>query len=591
MPVQQKPVIYQLVVRYFGNTNTTNKVNGHIDVNGCGKFVDINAAALSSLKELGVTHIWLTGVLRQATLTSYDQHGLPADNPNIVKGFAGSFYAVRDYFDVCPDYAVDPVKRLSEFEALVARIHDAGMKAIIDLVPNHVARSYQSVVRPELSFGAHDDQSIFFTPSNHFFYLVDPPGQPLRLTNPGWYPEGVEFDGHFPPEDGTPGHVPKASGDAITQTPPATSWYEVVKLNYGYNLTNQTGYYDPIPLTWEGIDQILAFWQSKGVDGFRCDMAHLVPAEAWTYLIGRARSAERDPDAYFLAEAYPRPDGDEPVKDRDRLIDAGFDALYHANSFHCLRHVYRGWQGVDDYHYVMNDLSERERSCSAQYLENHDEVRVAAAVDDNGCGWMEANYHVAPLQYLYSNGPLIMLNGQEVGEAGSGHEGFHQTSGRSTFFDYWCMPEFVKWVNGHAYDGGGGLSDDQQALRRYFGDLFALCQDPAVRGGGYWGLRYYNRRDRFDDCANSIYSFARFDGGRLMLIVSNFDTSPCSGVARLPQELIAAAHLPENVRVRLVLDQHGKRDDLVLETASLALAITGIPIKFADRSTSVYVVE
>jgi len=590
MTVQQKPVIYQLVVRYFGNTNTTNKVNGHIDVNGCGKFVDINVTALTSLKALGVTHVWLTGVLRQATLTAYDALGLPADNPNIVKGFAGSFYAVRDYFDVCPDYAVDPVQRLPEFEALVSRIHDAGMKAIIDLVPNHVARSYQSVVKPELSFGAHDDQSTFFAPGNHFFYLVDPPGQPLRLTNPGWYPEGVEFDGHFPPEDGSPGHTPKASGDAITQTPPATSWYEVVKLNYGYNPVTQSGYYDPIPHTWEAIDQILAFWQSKGVDGFRCDMAHLVPGEAWTYLIGRARSADRDPDAYFLAEAYPRPDGDEPVKDRDRLIDAGFDALYHANSFHCLRSVYRGWQGPDDYHYVMNDLSERERSCSAQYLENHDEVRVAAAVDDNGCGWMEANYHVAPLQYLYSNGPLIMLNGQEVGEAGSGHEGFHQTSGRSTFFDYWCMPEFVKWVNGHAYDGGG-LSEDQQALRRYMGDLFALCQDPAVRGGGYWGLRYYNRRDRFDDCPNGIYSFARFDGGRLLLVVSNFDIAPCSGVARLPQELIDAAQLPENVRVRRVLDERGKRDDLIVETPSRALAITGIPIKFADRLTSVYVIE
>ena len=167
MTVQQKPVIYQLVVRYFGNTNTTNKVNGHIDVNGCGKFADVNAAALTSLKALGVTHIWLTGVLRQATLTSYDELGLPADNPNIVKGFAGSFYAVRDYFDVCPDNAVDPVQRLLEFEALVSRIHDAGMKAIIDLVPNHVARSYQSVVKPELSFGAHDDQSTFFAPGNH----------------------------------------------------------------------------------------------------------------------------------------------------------------------------------------------------------------------------------------------------------------------------------------------------------------------------------------------------------------------------------------------------------------------------------------
>lgn len=592
MPVDQKPVIYQLVVRYFGNINQTNQVDGPINVNGCGKFEDVNDAALASLKGLGVTHVWLTGMLRQATLTGYDVLGLPADNPNIVKGLAGSFYAVRDYFDVCPDYAVDPGRRLQEFEAMVARVHAAGMKAIVDFVPNHVARSYDSVVRPDLSFGDDDDQSALFSPKNHFFYLVDPPGRPLCLTNPGWHPAGVEFDGCFPPEDGSPGHTPKASGDVFSQTPPPTSWYEVVKLNYGYNPIDDTAHYDPIPPTWQAVDEILAFWQSKGVDGFRCDMAHLIPAEAWRYLIGNARSQGRDPDAYFLAEAYPGYNANEPVQTRGQLIDAGFNALYHANSFHCLRHVYKGWEGPDDYHNVINILSTQERDAAAEYLENHDECRVAAAVEDNGCGSMSANYHLAPLQYLCSSGPLIMLNGQEVGEAGSGHEGFHQTSGRSTFFDYWCMPEFVKWVNGHAYDGGR-LSNEQKELRHYFGDLFALCQDPSIRASGYWGLRYYNRADRFDDCPDSFYSFARFEqgSGRLLLVVSNFGIDGCQGIARLPQELIEAAGLRDDVRVRRVLTDHGAVDDFVMQTASRALAITGVPVSFPGRVTYVYAVE
>jgi glycosidase len=592
MTVEQKPVIYQLVVRYFGNTNLTNQTDGRIDVNGCGKFADIDAVALKSLRDLGVTHVWLTGVLRQSTLTAYDDLGLPADNPTIVKGLAGSFYAVRDYFDVCPDYAVDPGNRIQEFEQLVGRIHEAGMKVLIDLVPNHVARSYHSVVRPELEFGAHDDQSVFFSPRNHFYYLVDPPGQRLHLPTPDWHPEGVVFGDVFGPEDGTPGHTPKASGDAITQYPPVTSWYEVIKLDYGYNPADNTGHYDPIPPTWEVVDAILAYWQSKGVDGFRCDMAHLVPAEAWRYLIGRARSPERDPRAYFLAEAYPGFNANEPVQNRDQLIDAGFDALYHADAFHCLREVYKGWKGPDDYHNIMNALSDRERIASAQYLENHDEVRVAAAVEDNGCGSMEANYHVAPLSFLYSSGPLLMLNGQEVGEpGGQGNEGFHRTRGRTTFFDYWCMPEFAKWVNGHAYDGGG-LTADQKDLRRYIGDLFALCQDPSVRGDSYWGLRYYNNHSRFADCPDDLYTFARFErgSGRLLLIASNFNAGDRSGAVRLPQELIDAAGLAHDVRVRLVLDHRGKRDDLVAETDTRALSITGIHVTFPQRLTYVYAI-
>ncbi|HJT76261.1 MAG TPA: alpha-amylase family glycosyl hydrolase, partial [Gemmataceae bacterium] len=214
MSVAVKPVIYQLVVRYFGNTNTTNRRDGTLAVNGCGTFADVRDTALRELKALGATHLWLTGCLRQATLTPYPQLGLPADDPDVVKGVAGSFYAVRDYFDVCPDYARDPANRLAEFDALVGRAHAAGLKVLLDFVPNHVARGYHSVVRPDLDFGAGDDQTQFFNRDNHFFYLTDPPGQALRLSRPpSWNPPGFVFDGLYPPEDGGPGHVPRASGD------------------------------------------------------------------------------------------------------------------------------------------------------------------------------------------------------------------------------------------------------------------------------------------------------------------------------------------------------------------------------------------
>src|SRR6266446_4427973 len=222
MAAPEKPILYQLVVRYFSNINLTNQRDGTIETNGCGKFADITAVALEALRDFGVTHLWLTGCLRQATLTEYP--GLPADDADVVKGRAGSFYAVRDYFDVCPDYALDPAKRLAEFEALIERVHQAGLKALIDLVPNHVARGYHSVVKPRLDFGLGDDTSRFFDPANHFFYLVDPPGRKLRLSKPAhWNPPGVTFDGLFAPEDGSPGRPPKATGNNVVTPSPDTS--------------------------------------------------------------------------------------------------------------------------------------------------------------------------------------------------------------------------------------------------------------------------------------------------------------------------------------------------------------------------------
>src|SRR5581483_11037598 len=177
--------------------------------NGCGRFADVNAQALAAIKELGATHVWLTGCLRQATLTDHSALGLPPDDPDIVKGIAGSFYAIRDYYDVCPDYAVAPARRLEEFEDLVRRVRAAGLKVLLDLVPNHVGRSYHSVIRPERDFGLLDDQTKFFARDNHFYYLV---GTQLRLRRPaGWDPPGVAFDGHFPPEDGAPGRTPRAT--------------------------------------------------------------------------------------------------------------------------------------------------------------------------------------------------------------------------------------------------------------------------------------------------------------------------------------------------------------------------------------------
>ena len=267
------------------------------------------------------------------------------------------------------------------------------------------------------------------------------------------------------------------------------------------------------------MDQILAYWQGKGVDGFRCDMAYYVPLEAWAYLIGNARAADRDPACFFLAEAYPGGGNDIPVQNLDDLIAGGFNACYHSDAYKTLKRIYQNKGSQDDYHRTITSLSDWQRAARLGYLENHDERRIASAVDRladdglSGFGSPEAGYQLAPLQLLFGAGPVLFFNGQEVGEPGAGAEGFSSDDGKTTTFDYWCMPEFAKWVHGHAYDAGG-LSPSQKDLRNYYAALLALCQDPAVRGDGYWGLKYYNRSSQFSDCPNDLYSFARFQRAR-----------------------------------------------------------------------------
>jgi glycosidase len=581
----ERAVIYQLVVRLFGNTNETRALDGTIAQNGCGHFSDVTSDALDEIHALGATHVWLTGAIRQATLTDWSSVDpmLAADDPDVVKGRAGSFYAIRDYYDVSPDLADDPVHRVDELDALVARIHAAGMQVVLDLVPNHVARSYHSVVHPEWDFGAGDDQSRFFASSNAFFYVS---GGPLHLSHPGsWAPSGVTFDGLFAREDGSAGHVARATGDNFAGlSPSANDWYETIKLNYGLDFTNGTTQFAPMPTTWTLIDHVLAYWQAHGIDGFRCDFAHYVPDEAWRYLIAQARI--RDPGTFFFAEAYDRLPG---------LIGDGFDAVYHDATYDTLKNVYIGHGGQTELEGVLGALGDPDRNHYVEYLENHDERRVASPIvtsggpDDSGFGSAAAAHQLAPLQYLWSGGPILMLNGQEVGEPGAGAEGFGGDDGRTTIFDYWSMPAMVRWWN-------GTLSPAETALRAWYADLLALAQDPAVQSNRYWGLEYFDRTSMFGDCPDALFTFARFETGgeRLIVVVANFAPgSATSGRIRIPLDLASAAGLPTTrvLTVRRIFGTEGAASESIGPTSVADLGSTGFAVSVPDQATNVYVVE
>ncbi|WP_353415576.1 alpha-amylase family glycosyl hydrolase [Haloferula helveola] len=546
-----RPVIYQVLPRLFGNTNETRKPNGTLEENGCGKFSDFNDRALEEIKAMGFTHIWLTGVIEQASGTSYP--GRPADPEDILKGRAGSPYAIRDYFDVCPDYADDPDARIAEFRALVKRCRKHGLKVLIDFVPNHVARSYASDVRPDLSFGEGDDPAVFFSKENNFYYVQ--PGMaegepPLRLPTGG----KPGCTGLFEPESD---FVRVTGNNSVTFAPGEYDWYETVKLNYGHDFTGprDTSHLpgpdasvEDVPDTWRKMDEIFAYWQAMGVAGFRVDMAHMVPMEFWEWMITRARA--REGGLYLFGEAY----DNDPAKlvdgnVLDALLNAGFDAVYDDPVYDICMGLYDDfaggfkWANDLDHETVTGDRFHR----SLRYAENHDEVRLACRHEWGGLG-MAVGRPVTAVLFGMGRGPLMIYSGQEVGEPADGAEGFGGNDGRSSIFDYWGMPEFQKWVNRGKYDGGR-LSADQIKLREWYGKLIHAVSVPAFTRGDFYGLNHANKENaefgRIDGETVSghwLYAFLRRDseGGDAYMVIANFHASrPFDGASvRIPEHAL-----------------------------------------------------
>jgi glycosidase len=602
----ERPRIYQLFLRQFSNVNETRKQNGTLAENGVGKFSHLDERALGALRELGMTHVWLLGVLRQATGTDYSSIGLPADDPDLLKGIAGSPFAVRDYFDVCPDYADDPGRRLEEFRALVERMHGQGLKVLIDFVPNHVARSHRSVVKPELTFGAGDDRTQFFTPGNNFYYLEGQP--PLRLpTVKDGQPVSPTCkvvggcDGLF---DGERDHGKVTGNNVVSWTPGSGDWYETVKLNYGFDFRKGRGApkeypttaqpEKPIPDTWRKMDAVLAHWQGMGVDGFRCDMAHWIPMEFWQWAIKRAR--ERTPGVLFVAEAY----DNDPNKLTEgnvltALVQSGFDAVYDDQSYDILKDIYEGPKWANDLDGVLGAVAPLHQSL--RYGENHDEARLANPKQWGGLG-AAVGKPVSAILFGIGRGPVLLYNGEEVGEPAVGAEGFGGDDARTSIFDYWSMPEMAKWVNGHKYDGGR-LSAAQKSLRAWYAHLLKLTDEPAFKHGEFLPLNRANvNNPRFGRLAGEpasghwLYAFLRHEpGGRQrFLVVANLHGIETLRDVRivLPPEALAALGVGTTEQKVRFVDRLATQSPLRLETSVNALRETGLDIPTLPPLTVCY---
>lgn len=516
-----KVIIYQMLPRLWGNIGGKNIKNGTLKDNGCGKFSSIDTISLEYLRSLGVSHVWYTGIIRHAT--AEDSAGCTPSSADWVKGRAGSPYSITDYYDVNPYLADEPENRMEEFHKLVERTHAAGLKVIIDFVPNHVARDYGrfAAAHPAptgmAALGESDDKSVHWKDSNDFFYY---PGIPLAL----------------PIQNQTYMEMPAmASGNSYTSSPGVNDWYDTIKLNYCDTHTE----------TWEKMYDIVNFWAGQGVDGFRCDMVELVPPAFFKWLISRIKKDR--PDLLFVAEVYQKTLYSKYIR------EIGFDLLYDKSGIYdTLRAIVEknvkdsgvpveDWQSAKRITWNWQSLGDLQ-PYMLNFLENHDEQRFAS--DFFGCD--ARNSYAALYTALYlNNAPFMLYAGEEVGERGMDNEGFSGRDGRTSIFDWWApssLTRLYKYIHG---EKEALAPEEETMLDTYRKALKFAAEDNAVSKGTFYDLCYCNyASDGFNP--DRHFAFLRDFEDETLLIVCNFSKNDAEMRISIPEHAFNWMKMPES---------------------------------------------
>ena len=543
----QKYAIYQVFTRLFGNKNTQHVPWGTIEQNGVGKFSDFTDKALSEIRKLGMTHIWYTGVPHHALINDYKHIGISDDHPSVVKGRAGSPYAVKDYYSVNPDLADNPEQRLEEFEALIKRSHDHGLKVIIDIVPNHVARHYEGLNNPQgvSDFGAHDDTTLEYHRDNNFYYI---PNSTFELPNiePDFTPLGGEQ--HLALNSPFIEVPAKWTGNGSRLAKPNfDDWYETAKINYGvrpdgskdfpelpsdYAQRDYRDHFDfwksiDVPNSWVKFRNIALFWLDKGVDGFRYDMAEMVPVEFWSYLNSSIKMQK--PDAFLMAEVY------QPDLYRDYIHLGKVDYLYDkVDLYDGLKAVMQGKASTAIIPEIQHQMMDIEHHM-LHFLDNHDEQRIASPEFLDNPNIAKPAMLVST---LLSSSPTMVYFGQEVGEPGAENAGFGQPS-RTSIFDYIGVPQHQKWMNHGAFDGGL-LDDSEKQLRYFYQKVMNFSLEHSSMTGHYRDLHQSN------NLSGSVYAFLRYDDQELTIVAANFSQHYTERVCLvIPRDIIQAIKIAD----------------------------------------------
>ncbi|CAN1522987.1 AmyA Glycosidases [Flavobacteriaceae bacterium] len=524
----KKEVVYQVFTRLFGNKNTTNKPWGTIEENGVGKFSDFTDKALHEIKDLGVTYVWYTGVPHHAVIRDYTAIGVSNDDPEVVKGRAGSPYAVKDYYNVNPDLAVNPENRLEEFEALINRTHKANLKVIIDIVPNHIARKYESKSNPKgvRDFGADDDVTVEYKRDNNFYYIPNTPFQIPDTDKPLNGEKNPLIDGKF---DENPAKW-TGNGSRLAK-PDKNDWYETVKVNYGIRPDGSKDFpelpagYDKlspkehfafwkdksVPSSWIKFRDIALYWTAKGVDGFRYDMAEMVPYEFWSYMNSAIKNA--NPDAFLMAEVY------NPKEYRNYIHLGKMDYLYDkVETYDKLKDIIQGKTPPDGLTYIRQGMSDIDVHM-LKFLDNHDEQRLASP---EFAGSPEKGKPMMVVSTMITSAPVMVYFGQEVGEAGNENGGFG-THSRTSIFDYVGVPNHQRWMNDGAFDGGK-LSQNEKDLRDFYKRLLNFSLKSTAVMGQFEDLQEVNRQAGQGYDPNHLYSFVRWSDNQKLIVITNFSS-------------------------------------------------------------------
>jgi len=570
---KRKIVVYQVFTRLFGNKNTVNKVWGTKAENGVGKFSDFSDKALTEIRQLGVNYIWYTGVPHHALVGDYTKYGISNDDPDVVKGRAGSPYAVKDYYSVNPDLANNPAKRMQEFEDLVKRTHKNGMKVIIDIVPNHIARRYEGKNNPKgvKDFGADDNTEVEYDKNNDFYYI---PGKAFEVpTSDAYKPLGGEKS---PLSDGKFEENPaKWTGNGSrAPKPDINDWYETVKINYGirpdglkefpqlpYGFDKQDieahfkfwkQHEKEVPSSWKKFRDIALFWTAKGVDGFRYDMAEMVPVEFWSYMNSAIKM--KNPDAFLLAEIY------NPGEYRNYINIGKMDYLYDkVDLYDKLKEVIQGKSSPDDISNIQDKFQDIEHHL-LHFLENHDEQRIAIP---EFAGNAHKGKPMAVLSATISSSPMMIYFGQEVGEPGKEDAGFGKPS-RTSIFDYIGVPSHQRWMNDGKFDGAK-LNKEEKALREFYQRLLNFTLTAPALTGEFRELQRANRSN--SNYPQDVYSFVRFNDDQKLIVITNFSNSKSSFFElRIPSDVIKDMKLADGSYV--IRDQLYAKSTIKLNVAN-----------------------
>ncbi|MGZ9735906.1 alpha-amylase family glycosyl hydrolase [Flavobacterium sp. GNP002] len=545
----KKEVVYQVFTRLFGNKNTTNKPWGTIEENGVGKFNDFTETALLEIKDLGVTYVWYTGVPHHALIRDYSAIGISNDDPEVVKGRAGSPYAVKDYYNVNPDLAVNPANRLQEFEALIARTHKAGLKVIIDIVPNHIARKYEGKSNPVgvRDFGADDDATVEYKRDNNFYYIPNTHFEIPDTDKPLNGEKNPLIDGKFAESPA------KWTGNGSRMAKPdRNDWYETVKVNYGirpdgskdfpelpagFDTKSYQEHFDfwkgkDVPDSWDKFKDIALYWTAKGVDGFRFDMAEMVPYEFWSYMNSAIKV--NNPDAFLLAEVY------NPKEYRNYIHLGKMDYLYDkVETYDKLKDVIQGRSLPDGLSDIQNGMADIEHHM-LHFLDNHDEQRLASP---EFAGTPQKGKPLMVVSTTISTSPTMVYFGQEVGEAGNENAGFG-THSRTSIFDYIGVPNHQRWMNGGKFDGGQ-LTKDEKVLRDFYKKLLNFSLNSSALMGKYQEIQTLNRQTTqgYDP---GIYAFTRWSATEKLIVVTNFSWLTTSNFElKIPSDIIQKWNLKD----------------------------------------------